>query len=175
MKITEVRIKLMDDPTDRLKAFCCVTFDHCFVVRDLKIIEGIHGLFVAMPSRKVTVHCPKCRVKNHVKANYCNQCGFRFDHSIHRRFGMDNVKLYADIAHPINSACREMIQNTVLVAYQEEKERSLLPGYVCTYDDFYYDELNVSNIYFDYPHNLTEPHHTLVASPSQIPDSTSDI
>ena len=46
------------------------------------------------------------------------------------------VKLHADIAHPINSACREIIQSAVIKAFMEEKERAKLPGYVCTYDDF---------------------------------------
>ncbi|MCL2119801.1 MAG: SpoVG family protein [Planctomycetaceae bacterium] len=172
MKITDVRIKLMDDPTERLKAFCCVTFDHCFVIRDLKIIEGSHGLFVAMPSRKLTVHCPKCRVKNHVKANYCNQCGYRFDLTYHRRFGMEKLKLYADIAHPINTDCREMIQDAVTIAYEEEKERSLLPGYVCSYDDFYDDETNGESIFFDHFHGRSEPHHALVTAHYPIPEST---
>ena len=39
VKITEIRIKLMDEPGERLKAFCSITFDDSFVVRDLKIIE----------------------------------------------------------------------------------------------------------------------------------------
>ena len=51
MEITEVRIKLMENPEDRLRGFCSITFDDCFVVRDLKIIEGNNGPFVAMPSR----------------------------------------------------------------------------------------------------------------------------
>ena len=61
MVITEVRIKLMEDnnENERLQAFCSITFDNCFVVRDLKIIEGSHGPFVAMPSRKLTSHCPQ--------------------------------------------------------------------------------------------------------------------
>jgi stage V sporulation protein G len=46
------------------------------------------------------------------------------------------VKLHADIAHPINSGCREVIQSAVLRAFQMEKERSRQPGYVCTYDDY---------------------------------------
>ena len=50
MEITEVRISLRND--DKLKAFASVTFDDCFVVRGLKIIEGANGSFVAMPSRK---------------------------------------------------------------------------------------------------------------------------
>ena len=53
MQITEVRIKLMEDSDDRLQGFCSITFDNCFVVRDLKIIEGTSGPFVAMPSRKL--------------------------------------------------------------------------------------------------------------------------
>ena len=59
MDITEVRIKLMEDAGDRLRAFCSITFDDCFVVRDLKIIEGASGPFVAMPSRKLTSQCPR--------------------------------------------------------------------------------------------------------------------
>lgn len=50
MEITEVRVFLSDE--DRLKAYVTVTFDKCFVVRDLKIIQGNNGLFVAMPSKK---------------------------------------------------------------------------------------------------------------------------
>ena len=79
MEITEVRIKLMEEPGERLKAFCSITFDNCFVVRDLKIIDGTNGPFVAMPSRKLTSHCPGCGMKNHLRAQYCNQCGKRLD------------------------------------------------------------------------------------------------
>lgn len=50
MEVTEVRIFLADE--DRLKAYVTVTFDNCFVVRDLKVINGNAGLFVAMPSKK---------------------------------------------------------------------------------------------------------------------------
>ena len=75
MEITEVRIKLMEDTDDRLQAFCSITLDDCFVVRDLKIIEGSNGPFVAMPSRKLTCHCGACGSKNHLRSNFCNQCG----------------------------------------------------------------------------------------------------
>ena len=81
MEITEVRIKLMMDSDDRLQGFCSVTFDNCFVVRDLKIIDGANGPFVAMPSRKLTSHCHQCGSKNHLKAQYCNQCGVRLRES----------------------------------------------------------------------------------------------
>lgn len=50
MKITDIRILLRDD--DKLKAFVSVTFDDAFAVRGMKIIEGVKGMFLAMPSRK---------------------------------------------------------------------------------------------------------------------------
>src|SRR5215813_8578070 len=79
VEITEVRIKLMEEAGERLQAFCSITFDDCFVVRDLKIIEGANGPFVAMPSRKLTSHCPQCGAKNHLRANHCNECGQRLN------------------------------------------------------------------------------------------------
>ena len=136
MDITEVRIKLMEEPGDRLKAFCSITFDDCFVVRDLKIIEGTSGPFVAMPSRKLTAHCARCGMKNHLRSQYCNQCGAQVTNE---RMPVDadgRTKLYADIAHPINCDCREMIQDSVILEYQEELERSKLDGYIPRYDDF---------------------------------------
>ena len=52
------------------------------------------------------------------------------------------VKLHADIAHPINSACREKVQSAILAAYRMELERSKQPGYKSSYDDYEsdYDE-----------------------------------
>jgi stage V sporulation protein G len=50
MEITDVRISLREEP--RLKAFVTMTFDDCFVIRGVKIIDGPSGLFVAMPSRR---------------------------------------------------------------------------------------------------------------------------
>jgi stage V sporulation protein G len=52
MEVTEVRVFLAEEEDERLKAYATVTFDNCFVVRDLKIISGNTGLFVAMPSKK---------------------------------------------------------------------------------------------------------------------------
>jgi stage V sporulation protein G len=134
--ITEVRIKLMDENNERLQAFCSVTFDDCFVIRDLKIIEGTKGSFVAMPSRKLTDRCTNCGCKNHLRARHCNQCGTRLDENRAIRDSDGRAKLHADIAHPINSTCREYIQGAIIKAFQEERERSKQPGYVCRYDDY---------------------------------------
>ncbi len=134
MQITEIRIKLMERSADRLRAFCSITIDDSFVVRDLKIIDGTSGPFVAMPSRKLTGHCQRCNHKNHMRASYCNHCGTK-----QKGEGDGQVdspqKLYADVAHPINSQCREMIQDAVISEFKAELNRSDQPGYRSRYDD----------------------------------------
>ncbi|HVY60099.1 MAG TPA: SpoVG family protein [Planctomycetota bacterium] len=137
MKITEVRVKIMEDRGDKLQAFCTITLDDAFVIRDLKIIEGSKGVFVAMPSRKLTDRCPKCGGKNHLRAGFCNDCGLRLTGDRAARDDHGRAKLHADIAHPINSATREVLQRMVLDAYRTEVERSKQPGYVAPklYDD----------------------------------------
>jgi stage V sporulation protein G len=144
MEITEVRIKLMEDSDDRLQGFCSVTFDNSFVVRDLKIIDGTNGPFVAMPSRKLTSHCHQCGTKNHLRAQFCNQCGTRLREDRALRDAEGRAKLYADIAHPINSQCREMIQSRVIAEFRTEQERSKQPGYVSRYDDDYDDDIDAA-------------------------------
>lgn len=51
MEITEIRITVRNE--DRLKAFVTVTFDKCFAVRNMKIVQGDKGLMLCMPSRKL--------------------------------------------------------------------------------------------------------------------------
>jgi stage V sporulation protein G len=143
--ITEVRIKLMEDPHDRLQAFCSITFDHAFVVRDLKIIQGTKGSFVAMPSRKLTDRCPRCHSKNHLRAQNCNQCGARLNEERASKDGDGHAKLYADIAHPINSDCRDLIQHRVLEAFDNELVMSNQPEYRCTYDNYGEDQYATLN------------------------------
>lgn len=137
MEITEVRIKLMENPEDRLRGFCSITFDGSFVIRDLKIIEGNNGPFVAMPSRKLTSNCRKCRAKNHLKAHYCNQCGSKVQQERVMHDSSGRAKLYADIAHPINSECREMIQRRIVDELHNEQKLAREPGYRSRYDEGY--------------------------------------
>ena len=85
MVITEVRVFPVGE--DKLKAFASIIFDDCFVVSDIKIIQGTSGLFVSMPSKK-------------------------------RKNGT-----FRDIAHPLNSETRRMIEERVIEAY-----RSVLSG-----------------------------------------------
>ena len=128
MEITEVRVKLIGRRSDKLRAFCSITFDNAFVVRDLKIIEGQKGAFVAMPSRKICERCARCGCKNHLRAKFCNDCGNRLPAPPASETEA-RVKLHADIAHPINAGSRETIQKRIIEAYQAEVEKSKLPGY----------------------------------------------
>jgi stage V sporulation protein G len=122
VNITEVRVKLMHDRSDRLRAFCSITIDDDFVVHDLRVIEGRKGFFVAMPSRKLSDNCPKCGSKNHLQAAYCSSCGAKLDENRAGGPDVSHDKLHVDVAHPINTDCREMIQSIVLDAYNEEIE-----------------------------------------------------
>ncbi|MDB4440042.1 SpoVG family protein, partial [Planctomicrobium sp.] len=137
MDITEVRVKLMEtEQEERLLGFCSITFDHAFVIRDLKIIRGSKGFFVAMPSRKLTDRCPGCGGKNQLRAAYCNDCGESLAED--RSFKQPNgkAKLFSDIAHPINSVCRDLIQEKVLEAYEKELLLFKQANYICRYEDY---------------------------------------
>jgi stage V sporulation protein G len=127
-QITEVRVKLTDDPRNKLKAYCSVTIDDAFVVRDLKIIEGNKGPFVAMPSRKLADHCARCNHKNHLRAAFCNQCGTKLDPERAPKDVRGRARLHADLAHPINSTTRIELHKAVVRAYAEEVEAARSAG-----------------------------------------------
>jgi stage V sporulation protein G len=140
MKITEVRIKLLQSTRDKLRAFASLTLDDCLVVRDIKVIEGGRGLFVAMPSRKLCDRCPACGGKNHLRARFCNDCGkrLRADRGMHDERG--RMRLYADISHPIHQKARAFVEGRVIEAFQQELERSKQEGYVAhSFEDLDYE------------------------------------
>jgi stage V sporulation protein G len=130
MDITEVRIFLKDSPDKKLKAYATVTFDNAFVVRNIKVIQGTNGVFIAMPSRKVKQPCPKCNFKNELRSKYCNQCGTQLPVSVRPLTPDPNALAeHKDIAHPITQAFRELLQKKVLEAYEEESRKG---SYVMT-------------------------------------------
>jgi stage V sporulation protein G len=126
MEITEVKIFLKDSPDKKLKAYATVTFDNAFVVRNIKVIEGTSGLFIAMPSRKVRQPCPKCNFKNEARSKYCNQCGAQLPVSSRPATveSPSNAQLeHKDIAHPVTQSFREYLQKRVLEGYEQEKSK----------------------------------------------------
>ncbi len=123
MEITEVRIFLKEGVDKKLKAYATVTFDNAFVVRNIKVIEGSTGLFIAMPSRKLKTACAKCGFRNEMRSKFCNQCGQSLP-VISRPLGpedMSSSSEHRDIAHPITQSFREYLQKKVLEAFEKEK------------------------------------------------------
>ncbi len=131
MKITDVRIFKKEDRDKKLRAFATITIDECFVVRDIKIINGTKGLFVAMPSRRFKEPCPRCHNRNVVRSVFCNQCGTPLKSK--QEFPeppplseedemMFRQNEHKDIAHPITRECREYIQKTILEEYHQNSK-----------------------------------------------------
>ena len=54
MKISDVRIRMVQKQDRKLRAIASITIDDCFVIHDIKVIEGSDGCFIAMPSRKTS-------------------------------------------------------------------------------------------------------------------------
>ena len=99
MKITNIRVSPVGE--EKLKAFVSVVFDDCFIVSDIKIIDGNNGLFISMPSKK------------------------------------SKSGKFRDIAHPLNSETRQMIEGAVISEYnrvlddqedETEEERAPAPA-----------------------------------------------
>ena len=143
MDISEIRVKLVEKQQERLRAFCTVTVAREFVIRDVKVIEGPKGPFVAMPSRKVMDRCPGCGGKNHLRAQFCNDCGRALAVERAPRDERGRARLHIDVAHPIHQDCRNFMESCILKAYRDEVERSRQPGYVAPDlpddDDYIFD------------------------------------
>jgi len=134
MKVTDVQVRLTEDPHSKLKAFCRVTIDDAIVVHDIKVIASASGTFIAMPSRRVMERCPSCAGKNHLTARYCNDCGAKLGFS--ERKERSAARLHADIVHPINSDSRESLEQIILREFEkarrqaaEERGQEASPGF----------------------------------------------
>ena len=99
MDITEVRVSLRDGEGKRLKAYVTVTFDNSFVVRNIKVIEGNSGLFVAMPARKAKQFCPRCGKKVDVGGKHCCYCGVQLPPAP-KDMSQNKQSTHQDLAHP---------------------------------------------------------------------------
>lgn len=120
MEITEVRIFPKEGQDKKLKAYSTVTFDHAFVVRNIKVIQGSEGFFIAMPSRKMKHSCPKCGFKNEIGSKYCNHCGGEVPFKCDQPNPSVAKTEHRDVAHPITQEFREHLQVKILGAYEQE-------------------------------------------------------
>ena len=130
MEITQTKVHLRNASKSKLKAFVTITFDDMFVIRDLKVIEGKKGLFVAMPSLKRKETCSSCGKRNPVHARYCSECGSRLP-EVKRPMTEDERRdEHRDIAHPITPEARDYIQKTILEAFRDVEEKTASGEYV---------------------------------------------
>lgn len=146
VEITDVKVKLVDGRRDKLQAYATVTLGGEFVIRDIKIIEGPTGAFMAMPSRKITDRCGRCGTKNHLRARHCNDCGAGLDPNRGLRDPRGRQKLHADVAHPINQQCRELLQQKILAAYEEEKRKAQEQGYTPPPDEDFIEDIEDTGV-----------------------------
>jgi stage V sporulation protein G len=124
MEISEIRVFLKEGQDKKLKAYTTVTFDNVFVVRNIKVIQGASGLFIAMPSRKLKAPCPKCNFKNEVGSKFCNQCGVILPEHVADENAVRDAKAeHRDIAHPVTQQFRSYLQNAILEAYGKEVQK----------------------------------------------------
>jgi len=98
MQITDIRIRKVNSE-GKLKAYVTVTFDDCFVVHNVKVIEGKTGVFIAMPSRKT------------------------------------KTGEYKDVAHPIHSDFRNLLQERILDAYANADDVDVVDATALDGDD----------------------------------------
>ena len=124
-QITDVKVALNEGNTGKLRAFVTMTLDDAFVVRDIKVIDGKKGLFVAMPCSQITVKCTNCGKRNTVHSRYCSSCGKHLPD--HLGASPDTRREeYRDIAHPICTECRDYIEQAVIKAYIKKDENAHL-------------------------------------------------
>jgi len=124
MEISEVYIKLLEPHQQhgRLRAYASVTFDQSFAVHDIKVVQGIDRLFVAMPSRRLTLRCSYCRTQNQVscRGRTCVRCEELLPEPKRINENKEtSSNPFVDIFHPINSNARALVDAAVLHAYQE--------------------------------------------------------
>ena len=127
MQITDVRIKLSDNPAEKVKAWTSVEIDRQLAIRDIKVIDAGDGLFLAMPCRKTTDRCQQCKGKNQNTARWCNWCGKQLaENRVHIRPD-GKPDLWHDIAFPIDQALRTLMTDAVLDEY--ERIADIAEGY----------------------------------------------
>lgn len=75
LKISDIRVRIIKKDDSKLKAVASMTIDDCFVVHDIKIVEGTQGYFISMPSRKTmdgeykdTVHPLNTETRNQIES-----------------------------------------------------------------------------------------------------------
>jgi DNA-binding cell septation regulator SpoVG len=127
MKVTDAQFDVVDqigpDRSGKLLAFCKVVLDDVLVLRDVKVIMGKNlAPFLAMPARRIELHCKECWKRNPVLARFCAWCGIELNPTTER------VIAKADVVHPICQHFRQEMERDVIDRYYHHKEKSCESG-----------------------------------------------
>lgn len=133
MQVTEARIYLKSsravdgvDPNDSFLAYATIVIDDALCIDGLKVLKGKDGrLFLGMPTKRVTYPCGRCRTSNGLADHFCRHCSSKLDRDavLAAHAGPEGkVALHKSVAHPVHSACREMIEDAVLEMYYDAEE-----------------------------------------------------
>jgi stage V sporulation protein G len=136
VNVTDARVRLATEEERRdghLLAYVSIVLDDALVLKDLRLIEGARGPFVAFPSKKLCDRCPGCGNRNHLRGRFCSRCGVPLAADRARKDADGKSRLFVDVAHPICARTRETIEAAVFHAYGREVELAAMPGYVCRY------------------------------------------
>ncbi|WP_457912652.1 SpoVG family protein [Candidatus Phytoplasma sacchari] len=123
--VTSVRIKKKYKSTNRLKGIASITFDNSFAVRNIKIIQGDEGIFIAMPSVPKFPKEDDDGINDNIKKikkNYPNNKK-NADSEVTDNNDEDSPE-FLDIAHPINSEVRNKIESVIKKYFEEMIKRS---------------------------------------------------
>jgi DNA-binding cell septation regulator SpoVG len=119
MQVTNIAI-VVSPKNFPMLATATLEFDHCLIVKDVRIVQSHGKVIVAMPSRKSQVGCEHCGAKNSLDAKYCSMCGIEVPPS-----DMTGKRLHREFAHPVNAAFRAYVVDVILKAYERERSRDL--------------------------------------------------
>lgn len=99
----------------KLLCYATITLDKVVVIRDCKLL-WIDGRYVLdFPSKKKTEHCPQCKRKNYLNANYCNECGV----GLQPKRLQEGESAHHCIVLPITPEARKAITDAVVGEYQK--------------------------------------------------------
>jgi DNA-binding cell septation regulator SpoVG len=102
---------------ERVLALVQVEFDHCLVIKDIRIVKAGDNLIVAMPSRKKQIPCGNCGQRNVLGSAFCGQCGGQLpaDKTLARR-------IHSDVAHPVNAAFRNYLVQEIFREFERKSK-----------------------------------------------------
>lgn len=127
MQVTKVDVRLAAELVEHIRAgrslaerlgiiaYCNITFDQSFIVRDVRVIGDADSIKISMPSRKLSVNFA-CGHKNDFDNEFCGKCGQA--RAIAADLMLAGMRCYFDVCHPIESHLRRHLNDMTIAAIE---------------------------------------------------------